>query len=48
MHLVCFTFVDVMTSQSVMSVDGEEIPGKAVEKKMMLESFPESRKSGNG
>ena len=33
MHLVCFTFVDVMTSQSVMSVDGEEIPGKAVEKR---------------
>ena len=49
MHLVCFTFVDVMTSQSVMSVDGEEIPGKALEKKkMMLESLPKSRKSGNG
>ena len=48
MHLVCFTVVDVMTSQSVMSVDGEEIPGEAVEIKMMLESLPESRKNGNG
>jgi len=34
-----------MKSQRVMSVDGEEIPGKA---HMMLESLPESRKSGNG
>ena len=37
-----------MKSQSVMSVYGEEIPGKALEKKMMLESLPERRKSGNG
>ena len=37
MHLVLFKFVNVMTS-----VDGEEM------KKMMLESLPESRKSGNG
>ena len=27
-----FTFVDVVTSQSVMSVDGEETPRKALEK----------------
>ena len=25
---MCFTFVDVVTSQSVMSVDGEEIRGR--------------------
>ena len=31
--------MDVMTSQSVMSVDGEEIPGKALEKKWGLSLF---------
>ena len=47
MHLMRFTFMDGVTSQSVMSVDGEEIPEKALEK-MMLQSFPESRESRNG
>ena len=30
---VIYTFVDEMTSQSVMSVDREGIPGKALEKR---------------
>ena len=37
-----------VTSQSLMTVDGEEIPAEGTREKMMLESLPESRKSGNG
>ena len=35
MHLMCITFVDGVISQSMMSVDGEEIhvPGRAFEKR---------------
>ena len=40
--------MDGLTSQNVMPVDGEGLPGKALQKKMVLESLPESRKSGNG
>ena len=40
-------FLDGLTSQNVMPVDGEGLPGKAL-KKMVLESLPESGKSGNG
>ena len=39
--------MDVMTSGSVMSVDGEEIPGR-LSKETMLVTLPESRKSENG
>ena len=39
--------MDGLTSQNMMSKNGEEIPGKAL-KKVMLESIPESRKSTNG
>ena len=34
--------MDGVISQSVISVDGEEIPGKALTKKIILESLPES------
>ena len=40
--------MDELTSQNVMPVDGEGLPGKALKKKMVLESLPESGKSGNG
>ena len=33
------SFVDVVISQNVMSVDGEEIPGKALEKRWCLSLF---------
>ena len=44
MYLTSDTFVGGVTSQNMMSVDGEELPGKALEK-VMLESFPESREN---
>ena len=39
MDIMWFTFVDVVASQSMMSVDGKEIPGKALEKKWCLSLF---------
>ena len=39
--------MDGLTSQNVMPVDDEGLPGKAL-KKRMLESLPESGQSGNG
>ena len=38
--------MDGLTSENVMPMDGEGIPGKAL-KNIVLESLPESRKSGN-
>ena len=39
--------MDEVTSQNVMLVDGQEMPGKGL-KKMVLESLPESRRRGDG
>ena len=36
--------MDGPASQNVMPVDGEGLPGKALEKKMVHESLPESGK----
>ena len=40
--------MDRLTSQNAMPVDCEGITGKGTQKKMVLESLPESGKSGNG